>query len=346
MRALALLLLLSLPLASLAADTGLEAVAVEIPDVRLLDQDGREVALRDVLAKRRVLVNFVYTTCSTVCSPMTAIFSQLQRDLGSRGMDDVHLVSITLDPAIDTPERLKAYADGFGRKEGWTFLTGRQDTMARVLRAMGGHVGEKSKHAPFTLLKGERGWFRLLGIVGAPRLIAAVEETGAPPAVAADVDEAGRRWFTDAEVVDQDGVPHRFYSDLIRGNTVMIHFAFTSCKGACSPIARNLVKVQRMLAGKRDVKILTLSVDPLTDTPKTLKEFARKVEAGPGWHFLTGVPETLEGIRRRLGDATVHPDEHPMVLLIGNVATGNWIKAMATDDPGRIAEAVIHLDDP
>lgn len=330
---------------SLASASKLEPVSPEVPDVTLVDQDGKEVALRKLLLEKRVLVNFVFTTCSTICSPMTAVFSQVQRELGTSGIHDVHLVSITLDPAVDTPARLKAYADGFGRREGWTFLTGQPATLAKVLRAMGGHVPDKTKHAPFTLLRGEKGWHRLLGIVSASTLVQALDEVGAAPSTA-DADQAARKWFTDAEVVDQDGIPHRFYSDLIKGNTVLIHFAFTSCKGACSPIARNLVKVQRLLDGKKDVKILTLSVDPLTDTPKALKEFSKKVEAGPGWHFLTGVPETLEGLRRRLGDSTQTPDEHPMVLLIGNVSTGNWVKAMATDDPAKIADAVMHLDDP
>lgn len=344
MRALILVASLLFPGGALAQEAAVEPVSIEIPDVRLLDQDGREVALRELLQSQRVLVNFVFTTCSTVCSPMTAIFSQVQRDLGAKGVRDVRLVSITLDPAVDTPARLKAYADGFGRQEGWTFLTGKPETMAKVLRAMGGHVPEKTKHAPFTLLRGGKGWHRLLGIASSSKLIAALDQIG--QGSTASVDDAARGWFTDTEVIDQHGTPHRFYTDLIKGNTVLIHFAFTSCKGACSPIARNLVKVQRLLAEKKDVKILTLSVDPLNDTPKELKEFARRVEAGPGWYFLTGVPENIEGIRRRLGDSTETPDEHPMVLLIGNVSTGNWVKAMASEDAAKIAEAVLHLDDP
>lgn len=333
-----------------ASEARLEEVKLEVPDVELLDQDGRKVQLRSLLqGKKRVAVNFVFTTCSTVCSPMTAIFSQLQRELGTRGVGDVELVSITLDPAVDTPARLKAYADQFGRRDGWTFLTGRPEIMARVLRGMGGHVPDKTRHAPFTLMRGDGPWFRLLGLTDAKRLAAGLEQIrGGSTTATMDAHEAGKRWFTDNEVIDQYGKPHRFYSDLIRNHTVLIHFGFTSCKGACSPIARNMARVQRLLADRmeKEVRILTVSVDPETDTPAVLHEYAKTVGAGQGWSFLTGVPEALAQIRKRLGDSTATPDEHPMLLLIGNVETGNWVKAMATDAPEKIADAVIRLDEP
>lgn len=331
-----------------APEPVVEKVALRVPAVVLQDQDGRDVDLREFLAEGPVAVNFVFTTCTTICSPMTAIFSQVQRELAGKGPQGTKLVSISLDPATDTPARLEAYADQFGRKDGWTFLTGKPNEVAKVLRAMGGHVPDKTKHPPLTLVGSGGEWSRILGLVSADRIVRALSAHASAGPPKAKPEDAALAWFTDSEVIDQRGKPHRFYSDLIKDRVVLIHFAFTSCKGACSPIVANLRRVQRLLGDRtpREVRILTLSVDPTNDTPDVLREFASRFDVGPGWYFLTGASENLDRIRRRLGDVSVEPDAHPMTLYIGNAATGNWIRAMATDAPEKIAEAVIHLDDP
>ncbi|WP_437592285.1 SCO family protein [Sorangium sp. So ce1000] len=148
------------------------ATGVEVLDEELVDQDGHPVRLRD-LAKDRVLaVNFIFTTCTTICSPMTAIFGRLQRELGDALDRDVRLVSISLDPATDTPERLNAYAEKFGRRRGWSFLTGRRERVNRVLDALGGRAPIKERHEPVTLIgrEAEGRWTRVEGIAPPGRL--------------------------------------------------------------------------------------------------------------------------------------------------------------------------------
>ncbi|XXT22646.1 SCO family protein [Sorangium sp. So ce429] len=145
---------------------------VVVPDEELVDQDGAPVRLRE-LAKDRVLaVNFIFTTCTTICSPMTAIFGRLQAELGDALERDVRLVSISLDPAMDTPERLKGYADKFGRRPGWVFLTGDRERVNRVLDALGGRAPIKERHAPITLIgrAAEGRWTRVDGIAPPARL--------------------------------------------------------------------------------------------------------------------------------------------------------------------------------
>ncbi|MBI3181486.1 MAG: SCO family protein [Myxococcales bacterium] len=144
----------------------------EVPDVRLLDQEGRTVRFKDELRRGRVVaVNFVYTTCSTSCGPMTAIFSALQRELGASLGREVRLVSVSIDPRTDTPERLRRFAKKFDRREGWTFFTGPPDRLARLFSTLGAPT-DKANHTPMVLIGNERArrWVRLYGLVPPSRL--------------------------------------------------------------------------------------------------------------------------------------------------------------------------------
>jgi protein SCO1 len=158
------------------------AVGVRVPDEELVDQDGAPVRLRELLADKVVAVNFVFTTCTTICSPMTAIFAKLQGELGGAMERRVRLVTISLDPAVDTPERLKRYSDRFDRRNGWTFLTGAPERVGRVLDALGGRSPAKESHAPLTLIgsAGEGRWTRVDGIAPARRLADEIEAFSQP----------------------------------------------------------------------------------------------------------------------------------------------------------------------
>nr|AYM54203.1 membrane protein [Sorangium cellulosum] len=148
------------------------APGVAVPDEELVDQDGAPVRLRELAEDRVLAVNFIFTTCTTICSPMTAVFGRLQAELGGALERDVRLVSISLDPAMDTPERLKAYAERFGRRPGWVFLTGDRARVNRVLDALGGRAPIKERHAPITLIgrAAEGRWTRVDGIAPPARL--------------------------------------------------------------------------------------------------------------------------------------------------------------------------------
>jgi len=141
-----------------------------VPDVTLLDASGRAVSLPTLLASEEpVALNFIFTTCTTICPVMTATFAQMKRQLG----DDagrVRLVSISIDPEQDRPEVLRRYAERFGA--GWTFLTGDGRDVERVLRAFGAYGGSKMNHRPLTLLKDPRqaDWVRLEGLASGDAL--------------------------------------------------------------------------------------------------------------------------------------------------------------------------------
>ena len=333
------------------AESGLR---IRVPDETLVDQDGRRVAIPELFEGRTVVVSFAFTTCTTICSPMTAVLGRLQDELGERLGSEVRLVTVSLDPRTDTPERLRAYAAKLGRREGWSFLTGPSDVVRRVLEPLGGWTATKEAHAPVVLVGNAAAgrWTRVHGLAGTAALRAAIDEVRAPAATAvpqfepAQLDAAARTWFTDTVLVDQHGKPHRFYSDLVRGKKVLINFAFASCETACSPITANLAQLQRRLGDRvgRDVRMITITVDPARDTPERLRGFAEKFHAGPGWYFLSGAREDVEAVLKKLGGYTDDPANHSTTVLIGDAATGTWVKGVGMSPPETLAAAIEGID--
>jgi len=140
-----------------------QAVDIELLDLTLVDQDGRKVRFKsEVIGDRLVIIDTFYTTCDTICPILSALFDNLQHKLGNRLGRDVVLVSISVDPGIDIPARIKKYAARRGAKPGWIFLTGGKRSVDRVLRGIGAYVRDYTQHAPAILVGDGRhgGWTR------------------------------------------------------------------------------------------------------------------------------------------------------------------------------------------
>jgi protein SCO1/2 len=136
-----------------------------IPDVVLTDAEAKPVRLRELLAGGEpVMLNFIFTTCTTICPVMTKVFADVRTRLG-READNLRMVSISIDPENDTPARLKAYAQRFGADSHWTFLTGPVQDVAAVQRAFDTYDSDKMNHQPLTLLHVAPGgqWVRIDG---------------------------------------------------------------------------------------------------------------------------------------------------------------------------------------
>jgi protein SCO1/2 len=111
------------------------------PDFALVDQDGKPVSLAS-LRGQVVLLDFVYTHCPGPCPILTGTHVEVQRALSPELAAKVRFVSISLDPARDTPEALRQYATARGADlSRWSFLTGPPDAVADVLERYG--VGAK-----------------------------------------------------------------------------------------------------------------------------------------------------------------------------------------------------------
>jgi len=119
-----------------------------LPDVEVVDQTGHPHRFYSDLVKGKlVVVNAVYASCTNVCPQMERAFAQLQNALGDRLGRDVYLISISRDPAHDTPERLEEYGRRFGARPGWTFVTGRPEAIDRLLRVLTGDPARTGGHS-------------------------------------------------------------------------------------------------------------------------------------------------------------------------------------------------------
>lgn len=146
--------------------------AYTVPDVSLLDTSGAKVSLQDFLASDEpVALNFIFTTCTTICPVMTATFAQLQRELGDDA-ERLRLISVSIDPEYDRPDVLGAYAQQFQAGGNWTFLTGDRDDIVSVLQSFDSYTGSKMSHRPVTLLKkpGSDSWIRIDGLASGQSL--------------------------------------------------------------------------------------------------------------------------------------------------------------------------------
>jgi protein SCO1 len=144
-----------------------------IPDVDLTSHLGESINLPELLAMDRpVMLNFIFTTCTTICPVLSASFHQVQGLLGED--DPVAMISITIDPEYDTPERLKAYAQRFEAREGWTFYTGSYEDVVAVEKAFDIFRGSKMNHEPITLIRGQGAaseWKRIDGLASAEDIV-------------------------------------------------------------------------------------------------------------------------------------------------------------------------------
>jgi len=140
-------------------------VTLELPDVRLVRDDGLGVSLAAELDDGRpVYVDFIYTSCTAICPVTSATFAALQERLGT-GRDRVHMLSISIDPEEDTPQRLREFRARYGAGPQWRHYTGSAEASIAVQRAFGVYTGDKMGHMPVTLFRAAPGrpWIRLDG---------------------------------------------------------------------------------------------------------------------------------------------------------------------------------------
>ena len=155
---------------------------IVLPDTVLITQHGDERRLdSDIVDGRIVIIDFVYTTCTTVCPVLSAILSQVQGQLGGRVGNEVLLVSISVDPVRDTPARLKAYADKMRAGDGWVWLTGDKQAVDGVLEQLGAYSPNFEDHPSMVLVgDAESGdWVRYLGFPNASQIVAKVDQLSA-----------------------------------------------------------------------------------------------------------------------------------------------------------------------
>jgi len=175
----------------------------------------------------------------------------------------------------------------------------------------------------------------------------AAPQAAAPPAAqSGGGTRDARSYFTDLELLTQDGRKVRFYSDVLEGRTVLINVIYTTCKDACPLITQQLNEVRKRipeLFGKQ-VFFVTLSSDPILDTPKLLKQFAQKQSADvAGWTFLTGSKDHIDHILKKLGQYAEDKEDHSTLIIAGNVPAKRWAKIRPDTPVVAMAERLTTL---
>lgn len=155
-------------------------------DVVLVNQDGKEMRFySDLLKGRVVIINVFFTSCTSVCPPMTRTLERIQEWLGDRLGKDAYILSVTVDPEVDTPPKLKAFAESFGVRPGWHLLGGKKEDVQFALRKIGQFVEARDNHSTILLVGNERTglWKKAFGLAKPSELITVVEsvleDTGA-----------------------------------------------------------------------------------------------------------------------------------------------------------------------
>lgn len=362
---------------------------IRIPHTTVFDQDGRQRDFyTDLVKGKTVAINFIFTECAGICPTLSARFLKLQKELGDRIGRDIELISISVDPTTDVPERLHAYRKKFKAGPGWTLVTGSKPEIDDLLRALGSYAVDRNSHTQMFLVGNDAAgyWTRVSGLASTTELVKVINEaaTKAPASTTREdsaeasnvmvpvpastnvsgstastaivpasdksspvksLAETSAAYFPNTVLLTQDNKPVRFYDDLLKGKVVMINFMFATCNGVCPPMMANLAKVQRYLGERvgREVVMISITVDPVTDTTAALKRYANNFKAGPGWYYLTGKKEDIDTVLRKVGGLTPSKFEHSSLVVLGNEATGEWTKAPAMMNASELASVVVQL---
>ena len=163
-----------------------------------------------------------------------------------------------------------------------------------------------------------------------------------------------QRYFPNLVLTSHEGTKLKFYDDLIKDKIVIFNMFYAQCEGICSPITRNLVRLQKIL-GKRvgkDIFMYSFTLKPKEDNVKALAHYAHMHKVQPGWLFLTGSADDMETLRRKLGyvdpDPEVDKDKsnHIGVIKYGNEPLERWGGCPGMQSPEWIAETLSWVDWP
>ena len=162
----------------------------------------------------------------------------------------------------------------------------------------------------------------------------------------AEREAKAREYFTDTLLRTESDRAIRFYTDALKDKVVLINFVFTQCGDTCPLITARLVQVKKALgeAFGRDVRFISISVDPEHDRPEDLARFAKKFDAvHPEWWFLTGEKANVDGVVKKLGAFTAERESHLTAIIIGSAGQARWKRVRPDAPPGIVAAALRDL---
>jgi protein SCO1/2 len=159
------------------ANSSQSAAQKYFTDTVLINQNGEKMRFyTDLLQGKTVIIDSFFSTCQGSCLPMTRNLERVQEALGDRLGKDVYIISVSVDAAMDTPARLKAFGAKFHARPGWYFLTGSKENVDFVLKKLGQYVEDKNDHLNILIIGNERTglWKKAFGLAKSDELIAVV----------------------------------------------------------------------------------------------------------------------------------------------------------------------------
>jgi protein SCO1 len=141
----------------------LAPVSLSVPDIEVVNQDGRHVRFNSQVVEGRIaIVTGFFTTCSSMCPITQEKLSQVAKLLGPRLGKDVVIVSVSVDAENDTPARMKDWAEKFHTGPGWTLLSGNRTEVDTLLKSLGLFVELRQRHQSALMIgSAATGWIRV-----------------------------------------------------------------------------------------------------------------------------------------------------------------------------------------
>lgn len=147
------------------------------------------------------------------------------------------------------------------------------------------------------------------------------------------------------ELLDQNGTQVKFISDIVGDRIIAINFIYTDCHTACPVVSAIFAKLQNQLGEKlqKDVRMVSLSINPITDTPESLKTYSTHFNAKPEWVWLTGEKKPVDDLLKGLGVYSADYSNHTPVILVGDSISGVWTRFDGFTRPETLAAKIDEL---
>lgn len=160
-------------------------------------------------------------------------------------------------------------------------------------------------------------------------------------------DEIDKKPIPELEILSQEGKRIRFYDDLLKGKVVVISFIYTTCANVCPMQGENLSRLQELLGDRlgKDINLISISTDPVTDTPERLKTWSKMFSAKPGWTLVTGRKADIDKLMTALVGYIVDKGTHDPIVLLGNQDKGRWVTAFGLASPERLVKMLDEMSD-
>jgi protein SCO1 len=162
-----------------------------------------------------------------------------------------------------------------------------------------------------------------------------------PAAVSTRIEPSVPRDDLDVSVVDQDGRALRFGRDVVEGKIAVVNFVYTHCTAVCPMQGSRFRGLQTLLRDRleRDVRLVSISIDPENDTPSALRAWGQSFGARPGWVLLTGEPANVRGLVQALLGAPLDREMHSPFLLVGD-GRASWKRVYGLASTPQLLKAI------